>query len=89
MEYSSGEMGPGTLHYTFEKSRVEDFAVNGIRTVEEPKVNKKLVDRYLDLLKRHPTWTFGQFVSGLHVDAATLRQIENVTHSKLRSAKGR
>ena len=89
MDYSSGEMGPSTLHYSFEKAKVEDFAVNGTQTVAQPKVNEKLVEHYLDLCERHPTWTFGQIASGLHVDAATLRHIESATHSKLRSAKVR
>lgn len=64
MDYSSGEMGPSTLHYSFEKAKVEDFAVNGTQTVAQPKVNEKLVEHYLDLCERHPTWTFGQLPVG-------------------------
>jgi|GEM_PF-2336111 len=89
MDYSTGEMGPSTLHYSFEKAKVEDFSVNGMRTIAQPKINDKLIEHYLDLCERHPTWTFGQIASGLHVDAATLRQIETATNSKLRSAKAR
>ena len=89
MEYSTGEMGPSTLHYTFEKANAADFAVNGVAEVVQPKINDKLIEHYLALCERHPTWTFGQIASGLHVDAATLRQLETVTNSKLRSAKVR
>lgn len=33
MDYSTGEMGPSTLHYTFEKANAADFAVNGVAEV--------------------------------------------------------
>ena len=62
---------------------------NGVAEVVQPKINDKLIEHYLDLCERHPTWTFGQIASGLHIDAATLRQLETVTNSKLRSAKVR
>ena len=44
MDYSTGEMGPSTLHYTFEKANAADFAVNGVAEVVQPKINDKLIE---------------------------------------------
>jgi hypothetical protein len=89
MDFATGEMGPSRLHYSFEKSNVANVIVEGTQTNRQPQVNDKLIAHFHDLCERHPTWTFGQIASGLHIDAATLRQIEVVTNSRLRSAKVR
>lgn len=89
MDYATGAMGPSSLHYSFEKTDVANFMTGGPRTITQPEVNDKLIAHFHDLCERHPTWTFGQIASGLHVDAATLRQIEIMTNSRLRSARAR
>ncbi|WP_258088945.1 helix-turn-helix domain-containing protein [Weissella fangxianensis] len=89
MDFATGAMGPSRLHYSFEKTDVTNVIAGESQTATQPQVNDKLIAHFHNLCERHPTWTFGQIASGLHVDAATLRQIEIVTNSRLRSARAR